>query len=55
VLNILGFHDVRKMDMHKAEPLGPEHSLVEVKIATGKLKSYKSPGTVQISGELISA
>jgi hypothetical protein len=55
VLNILGFHDVRKMEIHKAEPLVPEPSLDEVKITTGKLKSYKSPGTNQISAELISA
>jgi hypothetical protein len=30
------------MDMHTAEPLVPEHSLVEVEIAIGKFKSYKS-------------
>jgi hypothetical protein len=33
----------------------PEPSLVEVKIVTGKLKSYKSPGTDQIPAELIKA
>jgi hypothetical protein len=32
-----------------------EPSLVEVEIATGKLKSYKSPGTDQIPDELIIA
>jgi hypothetical protein len=36
-----------------AEPLMPEPSLVEVEIAIGKLKSYKSPGTDQISVKLI--
>jgi hypothetical protein len=55
VLNILGFHDVGKMDIHKAKSYVPEPRFVEVKIATGKLKSYKSPGTDQISAELISA
>jgi hypothetical protein len=36
------------MDIHMAEPLVPEPSLVKVEIAIGKLKSYKSPGTDQI-------
>jgi hypothetical protein len=43
------------MDIHTAEPLVTETSLVEVKIATGNLKSYKSPGTDNIPAELIKA
>jgi hypothetical protein len=43
------------MDIRMAEPLVPEPSLVEVKIAIGKLKSYKSQGTDQIPAELIRA
>jgi hypothetical protein len=33
----------------------PERSVVEVEIATGKLRSYKSLGTDQIPTELIKA
>jgi hypothetical protein len=43
------------MDIHTAEPLIPEPSLVEVEIAIGKLKNYKSLGTDQNSAELIKA
>jgi hypothetical protein len=55
VLDIHEVHDVRQMDVHTAEPLILEPSLVEVEIATGKLKSCKSPGTDQIPTELIKA
>jgi hypothetical protein len=43
------------MDIQTAEPLVPEPSLVEVKIAIGKLKTYKSPDTDQIPAEFIKA
>jgi hypothetical protein len=39
------------MDIHTAEPLVPEPSLVKVEIAIGKLKSHKSPDTDQILAE----
>jgi hypothetical protein len=55
MLNIHGFHDVRQMDIHTAVPLVPEPSLVEVEIAFGNLKSYKSPGTDQIPAGSIKA
>jgi hypothetical protein len=41
------------MDIYTSEPLLLEHSLVEVEIAIGKLKRYKSSGTDQIPAELI--
>jgi hypothetical protein len=37
VLNVHGVHDVRQMDIHTAEPLVPEPSLVKVEIAIGKV------------------
>jgi hypothetical protein len=55
VLNVNGVHGVRQMDIHTAEPLVPEPSLVEVETAIGKLQRYKSPGTNQIPAELIKA
>jgi hypothetical protein len=48
-------HDVRQMDIHMAEPLVPKPNLVEMEIAIGKLKTYKSPGTGQILAKLIKA
>jgi hypothetical protein len=43
------------MDIHTAEPLVPEPSLVEAEIAIRKLKSYKSLGTDQILAKLTKA
>jgi hypothetical protein len=48
-------HNVRQKDKQTAKPLVPEPSLVEVEIAIGKLKSYKSLGTDQILAKLIKA
>jgi hypothetical protein len=53
VLNVHGVHNVREMDVHTAEPLIPEPSLVKVEIAIGNLRSCKSPGTDQILAKLI--
>jgi hypothetical protein len=54
VLNVNGFHNIRQVDIHTAEPLMPEPSLVEVEIAVVKLKSYKSPSTDHIPTETCS-
>jgi hypothetical protein len=45
VLNVHGIHNVGQKDIYTAEPLVPEPRLVEVGIAAGKLKNYKSPDT----------
>ena len=42
-------------EIHTAEPLIPESSAFEVKLAIGKLKSHKSPGIDEIPAELIKA
>jgi hypothetical protein len=55
MLNVHAVNDVRQMDINTAEPLVPEHSLVEVEIAIGKFKRYESPGTDQILAKLIKA
>jgi hypothetical protein len=55
VLNIHGVHNVRQKNIHIAEPLVPELSLVKVEIAIGKLKNYKYPGTDQFPTKLIKA
>jgi hypothetical protein len=45
--------DVRQIEVHKAEPLVPGPSRLEVEIAIAKLKKYKLPGGDQIPAELI--
>jgi hypothetical protein len=55
VLNVHGVHNVRQMDIHTAELLVPEPSLIEVEIATEKLKSYKFPDSDQIPAEVTKA
>jgi hypothetical protein len=54
-LNVHGVSDVRKAEIHTAEPLVPEPSALEVDLAIEKLKSHKSPGIDQIPAELIQA
>jgi hypothetical protein len=40
-------------EMHTREPFVPELSYLESEVATGKFKSYKSPGVDMIPAELI--
>jgi hypothetical protein len=55
LLNVYGAGGVRQTERYTAEPPVPEPSATEVKVATGKLKRYKSPGVDQIPSELIQA
>jgi hypothetical protein len=52
--------DVRQIEVHKAEPLVPGPSCLEVEIAIVKLKKYKLPGgdknpaeSIQAEGEIL--
>jgi hypothetical protein len=47
--------DVGQIEVHMTEPLVPGPSHLEVQIALAKLKKYKSPGSHQITAELIQA
>jgi hypothetical protein len=55
LLSLLNTHrvsDIRLIEIHVAEPLVPKPSLLEVEIATAKLKRYKLPDSNQIQAEL---
>ena len=52
LLNVHGVNDVRQTEIHTAEPLVPEPSTFEVKLALEKLKRHKSPGIDKIPAEL---
>ena len=54
-LNVHGVNEVRKTEIHTAEPLVPEPSASDVELTIEKLKSHKSPGIEQIPAELIKA
>jgi len=47
--------DLKQTDIHTVEPLVPEPSAFEVKMAIEKIKGTKSPGIDQIQVELIKA
>jgi hypothetical protein len=52
-LNVHRVSDIREIETNVAEPLVPDSSHFEVQIAIANLKSYKSPGTDEITAELI--
>jgi hypothetical protein len=47
--------DVRQIEIHKAEPLVPGPSRLDVEIAIAKLEKYKSPGSNEIVAKRIEA
>jgi hypothetical protein len=49
------FSDISNIEAHAAEQLVPGPSRLDVEIAIAKLKKYISPGSDQISAELIQA
>jgi hypothetical protein len=54
-LIVYGAGVIRQNDMHTDQPFVPDPSATESKVATGKLKWYKSPDVDQIQGELTQA
>jgi hypothetical protein len=55
LLNVHRVSDVRHIEIHTAEQSAPDPSPFEGEIAIAKLKRFKSPGSDQISAELIQA
>jgi hypothetical protein len=55
LLNVHRVSDVRQIEIHTAEPIEPVANPFDVEIAIANLKSYKSPGSDEISAEHIQA
>jgi hypothetical protein len=53
LLNVHSASDVTQREVHRAEPLIPGSSHLEVEIAIAKLKKYSSPGSGQVPAERI--
>jgi hypothetical protein len=53
LLNVQRVEGIRQTEIRTAEPFVPEPSISEVKVAVGKLKRCKLPGSDQILAELI--
>ena len=54
-MNVHGVNDVRRTEIHTAEPLVHEPSAFEFEMAIEKLQRHKSPDNDQIQAELIKA
>jgi hypothetical protein len=55
ILNVRGVSDIRQAEIHTAEPLVPEPSVLEIELSIEKLMSNKSPGIDQVPAEMIKA
>jgi len=53
LLNVYGIIDVRQTEIHTSQPLVPEPSAFEFKMAIENLKRHKSSGIDHISAELV--
>jgi hypothetical protein len=53
LLKVHRVSDVTQIEIHTAEPLVPDCSTFEIRIAIAKLRSCKSPGSIEIPAELI--
>jgi len=53
LMNVHGFNDIKQKEIHTAEPLVPESSVLKFELAIEKLKSHKSPGIDQIQPEFV--
>jgi hypothetical protein len=54
-LNVPGVNDVRKTEIHTAEPSVPEPSASDVEMTIKEVKRNQSPGTDQIPAGMIKA
>jgi hypothetical protein len=55
LLNVQRVGGIRQTEIQRTEPFVRQPSISEVEAAIGKLKRYKSPGSDQITAELIQA
>jgi hypothetical protein len=55
LLNVQGPGGIRQTEIHTAEPFVPGPNAAEVEVALRKMKTYKAPGSDQISAELVQA
>jgi hypothetical protein len=55
LLNVHGVIDFRQTEIHTAEPIVSESSVLDFEMAVYKLKRHKSPGIDQIPAECIKA